>query len=216
MDAAYGGFFALTERGRAALAGIEGADSVTLDPHKGLFLPYGTGCLLVRELQSLKRAHSVPASYMPPMQDDGERIDFCELGPELSREARGLRVWLPLRMHGVGAFRRALDEKLDLAASAAREIAAIPGVEMIAEPQLSLFAFRNRPRGAEGDEAALERVNRALLQRVNEKQRVFLSGARAGGRFFARVCVLSFRTHRDRIDALVEDVREAVRAAEEL
>ena len=211
VDAAYGGFFALTERGKRALAGIEEADSVTLDPHKGLFLPYGTGCLLVRDLGALRRAHSVPASYMPPMQDDDERVDFCELGPELSREARGLRLWLPLQMHGIGAFRRALDEKLDLAERAARQIAAIPGVEMIAEPQLSLFAFRYRPAGVT-DEAVLARLNRALLQHVNNKQRVFLTGARSAERFFARVCVLSFRTHADRIDALVEDVREAVLA----
>lgn len=231
VDAAYGGFFALTERGKRALAGIEEADSVTLDPHKGLFLPYGTGCLLVRDIGALRRAHSVPASYMPPMQDDDERVDFCELGPELSREARGLRVWLPLRMHGVGAFRRALDEKLDLAERAAREIVAIPGIEMIAEPQLSLFAFRYRPAGVT-DEAALARVNRALLQHINDKQRVFLTGVRvagtasrapaglhppavdAGERFFVRVCVLSFRTHADRIDALVEDVSAAVVAAQ--
>lgn len=210
VDAAYGGFFALTERGRAALRGIEEADSITLDPHKGLFLPYGTGCLVVRDPGALRRAHSVPASYMPPMQTEDERVDFCELGPELSREARGLRVWLPLQMHGAGAFRSALDEKLDLAARAAKAIAAIPGIEMIAEPQLSLFAFRYRPPELAGDEAALERVNRALLRRVNEGQRVFLSGARTGGRFFARVCVLSFRTHEDRIDALVEDVTAAV------
>ena len=115
VDAAYGGFFALTERGRAALAGIERADSVTLDPHKGLFLPYGTGCLLVREREALRRAHAVEASYLPPMQDDEDFVDFCELGPELSRDARGLRVWLPLKMHGAGVFRAALDEKLTLA-----------------------------------------------------------------------------------------------------
>ncbi len=211
VDAAYGGFFALTERGRRALAGIELADSITLDPHKGLFLPYGTGCLLVRDPGALRRASSVPASYMPPMQTDEDRVDFCELGPELSREARGLRLWLPLKMHGAETFRRALDEKLDLAAAAARAISAIPGVEMIAEPQLSLFAFRYRPPGSETDEATLEQVNRALLQRINDRRRVLLSSARVGERFFARVCVLSFRTHQDRIDALVEDVTEAVR-----
>jgi aromatic-L-amino-acid decarboxylase len=209
VDAAYGGFFALTERGRRALAGIEQASSVTLDPHKGLFLPYGTGCLLVRDPAALRRACSVPASYMPPMQEEEGRVDFCEMGPELSREARGLRVWLPLRMHGASAFRAALDEKLDLAAAAEQAISAIPGIEIVARPQLSLFAFRYRPPG-DADEASLEKLNRALLQRVNDRQRVFLSGARTGGRFFARVCVLSFRTHQDRIDALVEDVKAAV------
>lgn len=209
VDGAYGGFFALTERGRRALAGIELADSVTLDPHKGLFLPYGTGCLVVRDPGALRRAHSAPASYMPPMQEDEDRVDYCEMGPELSREARGVRVWFALRMFGAAAFRAALDEKIDLAARAEEGLSRIPGIEIVARPELSLLAFRCRPEG-ELDEGRLETLNRAMLQRVNEGQRVFLSGAKTKGRFFARVCVLSFRTHEDRIDALLADVRAAV------
>src|SRR5262249_32537548 len=146
--AAYGGFFALTERGRAVLRGIDRAYSITIDPHKSLFLPYGTGCLLVRDREALRRAHAVPASYLPPMQDDADRGDFCEIGPELSRDARGLRVWLPLMMHGAGAFRAALDEKIDLARWAAEALRALPGVEVVAEPELSLLAFRARLPGA--------------------------------------------------------------------
>src|SRR5438034_534960 len=122
VDGAYGGFFALTDRGREALAGIERSDSVTLDPHKALFLPYGTGSLLVRDGPALRRAHSVRAEYLPPMQEADDLVDFCEISPELSRDFRGLRVWLPFKMHGAAAFRRALDEKLDLALWAAREL----------------------------------------------------------------------------------------------
>jgi aromatic-L-amino-acid decarboxylase len=211
VDAAYGGFFALTARGKARLAGIERADSVTLDPHKGLFLPYGTGCLVVRDRGTLRRAHAMRASYMPPMQTDDDLVDFCELGPELSREARGLRVWVPLKLHGASAFRAALDEKLDLAAYAADAIRALPEIEMIAEPELSLFAFRWRPEAARS-EIELEEKNRALLAAINDKQRVFLTGAKVSGRFFLRVCVLSFRTHRDRIDACLEDLRASLSA----
>lgn len=204
VDAAYGGFFALTARGKEALAGIERADSITLDPHKGLFLPYGTGCLLVRDRNALRRAHAVEASYLPPMQEDEDLVDFCELGPELSRDARGLRVWLPLKMHGAGVFRAALDEKLDLARRAAEALRALPEVEIVAEPVLSLLAFRARPPGLEGE--ALDAHNRRLISRVNEKQRVLLTGAVVKGRFVIRICVLSFRTHEDRIDAAIEDI----------
>jgi aromatic-L-amino-acid decarboxylase len=105
-DGAYGGFFVLTERGRARLRGIERADSVTLDPHKGLFLPYGTGALLVRDGAALKRAHHVVADYMPPMQQEADLVDFSEISPELSSDFRGLRVWLPIKLHGIEVFRQ--------------------------------------------------------------------------------------------------------------
>jgi aromatic-L-amino-acid decarboxylase len=208
VDAAYGGFFALTERGRAALRGIDRAYSVTIDPHKSLFLPYGTGCLLVRDREALRRAHAVPASYLPPMQDDADRVDFCELGPELSRDARGLRVWLPLMMHGAGAFRAALDEKIDLARWATEALRALPGVEIVAEPTLSLLAFRARLPGA--SDAEVDARSRRLVSLVNQRQRVLLNGATVKGRFLIRMCVLSFRTHRDRVEAAIEDVRAAL------
>jgi aromatic-L-amino-acid decarboxylase len=206
VDAAYGGFFALTERGRATLAGIERADSITLDPHKGLFLPYGTGCLVVREREALRRAHSVSASYLPTMQTEEGFVDFCELGPELSRDARGLRVWLPLSMHGAGAFRAALDEKIDLARLAVDELRRLPALEIVAEPELSLLAFRVRAE----DEAEGDRLTKKLCARVNDRQRVLLTGAVVKGRFVARMCILSFRTHEDRIRMALEDVEAAL------
>jgi aromatic-L-amino-acid decarboxylase len=208
VDAAYGGFFALTERGRAAMRGIERADSVTLDPHKGLFLPYGTGGLVVRDREALRRAHAVPATYLPKMQSEEGLVDFCELSPELSRDARGLRVWLPFAMHGAGAFREALDEKLDLARYAADALRATPGIEVVAEPALSLLAFRARRPLA--SEAAEDAFNRRLIAKVNERQRVLLTGAVVKGRFLIRMCIVSFRTHKDRIDAAIEDVRASL------
>ncbi len=208
VDAAYGGFFTLTERGRKALAGIERADSITLDPHKGLFLPYGNGSLLVQDAGTLRRAHTVHADYMPAMQDDPELVDFCDVSPELSRDFRGLRVWLPFKMHGADAFRRALDEKLDLARWAASELAAIPGIRIVAEPQLSLLAFVLERPGLGGEE--LDRLNRELLERVNRRGRVYLTATRLDTRFVLRICVLSFRTHRERMEMCLEDVREAV------
>ncbi len=116
MDGAYGGPFVLTERGRRALQGIEAADSITVDPHKGLFVPHGTGALLVRERDDLLRAHSGDEPhYLQDMVSMEAVPSFADLSPELTRDFRGLRVWLPLHLHGVGAFRDALDEKLDLA-----------------------------------------------------------------------------------------------------
>ncbi len=215
VDAAYGGFFAMTERGREALAGLELADSVTLDPHKALFLPYGTGCLLVRDLETLRRSHGGAADYMPTLQDAAERVDFCQISPELSRDYRGLRVWLPLKLHGFGAFRRALDEKLDLARWAADELAAMPEIEVVDRPQLSVVPFRLRLPGASVEEA--NAANRRLLERVNDEGRVYLTGTLLDGRFTCRICVLSFRTHRDRVAEALDAIRRhAVAGVSEL
>ena len=208
VDAAYGGFFLLTERGRQRMAGIERTDSVVLDPHKGLFLPYGTGCLLVRDGGALRRAHLSSADYMPTLQEAIDLVDFCEISPELSRDFRGLRVWLPLKMHGAGVFRVALDEKLDLAEWAHRELRKIDGLEIVAEPQLSLVAFRLVCPGRSVEETNL--ANHQLLGAINARQRVYLTGTMLGDRFVLRICVLSFRTHLDRMEAGLEDIRQAV------
>jgi hypothetical protein len=130
VDAAYGGFFQLTERGRQRLAGIELADSIALDPHKGMFLPYGTGVLLVREGRRLRVAHEVHGAYLQDLAPEDELPNFADYSTELSRDARGLRVWMPLMLHGLGAFREALDEKLDLAEYLYKELKALPRIEV--------------------------------------------------------------------------------------
>jgi len=111
-------------------------------------------------------------------------------------------------MLGIAPFRRALDEKLDLAAWAADELRKTPGIEVVAEPELSLLAFRLRRPGLDGP--GLDALNRRLLERVNARRRVYLTGTVAHGRFLCRICVLSFRTHLDRMRAAVEDIRAAV------
>lgn len=208
VDAAYGGFFMLTERGRRVLRGIERADSMVLDPHKTLFLPYGTGSLLVRDPAPLRRAHGLSADYLPAMQEADDLVDFCQLSPELSRPARGLRVWLPIKLHGIEPFRRALDEKLDLAEWAAGELRTISGLEIVAEPQLSTVAFRLHRTGL--SVAQLNALNRSLIDRVNARGRVYLTGTVLGERFTLRICVVSFRTHLDRMEQGLADIRAVV------
>ena len=201
-DGAYGAFFVLTERGRKTMRGIEQADSIVLDPHKTFFLPYGTGGLLVRDAKALRRAHSLHADYLPQMQEE-DLADFCEISPELSRDFRGLRVWLPLKMFGIEPFRQQLDEKLDLTEYATAELRKIPEIEIVAEPQLSIVAFRLK--GTNDD-------NREFLQRINAKKRVMLTPTIINGEFIIRICVVSFRTHLERMQMCMEDIREAARS----
>ena len=200
VDAAYGGFFQLTERGRRALAGIDTGDTITLDPHKGLFLPYGCGCLLARDGDSLRRAHQVDADYLQDLADTRGIPNFADHSPELTRDFRGLRVWLPLHLHGLAAFRNALDEKLDLARIAYEGLAADDRFD-VWEPPLSIVPFRLRGRDDE--------VNRELLERINNSGRMFLSSTVVDGRFMLRVCVLAHRTNRARIEEAVEVLRRA-------
>ncbi|MEX0754820.1 MAG: aminotransferase class I/II-fold pyridoxal phosphate-dependent enzyme [Actinomycetota bacterium] len=209
VDAAYGGFFQLTERGRERFRGIDRADSITLDPHKGMFLPYGTGSLLVRDAALLRDAHaSSGAAYLQDLVAGGQILpSFAEYSPELSREFRGLRVWLPLQLHGVAAFRDALEEKLDLAEQVHRELASDPRLEVPWTPDLSIVAFRLADPGP--DEIG---ANRAFLERINASQRVFLSSTMVHGRFILRIAVLSFRTHADRIHEAIEIVRREAKA----
>jgi aromatic-L-amino-acid decarboxylase len=201
VDAAYGGFFQLTERGREALRGIERADSITLDPHKGMFLPYGTGCLLARDAAVLRAAHEVQAHYLPALSDDPGLPDFTSYGPELTRDFRGLRMWLPLHLHGVDTFVAALDEKLDLARYVHGELAALPQLDTPWPPQLSLVTFRPR-RGTTKDA-------QALLDRINASGRVWLSAATIRGETYLRMCILSHRSRPDRMRAAVELIRAA-------
>ncbi|SDZ67052.1 aromatic-L-amino-acid decarboxylase [Asanoa ishikariensis] len=207
VDAAYGGFFRLTDRGRARLTGVELADSVTLDPHKTLFLPFGTGALVVRDPAKLAAAHEGTADYL---QDLGtlELPDYAHLGPELSHEARGLRVWLPLHLHGVGAFRAALDEKLDLTDHVYSALRAVPNLEVPWLPDLSTVAFRVRA----ADDDAADAATRAVLARVNASQRVYLSSTVVGGRQTLRVTVVAHRSHAPQVDEAIALITAAAAA----
>jgi aromatic-L-amino-acid decarboxylase len=200
VDGAYGGFFQLTERGREALRGIERADTITLDPHKGLFLPYGTGCLLARDGAALRHAHEAVAHYLPQPSD--ELPDFSAYSPELTRDFRGLRLWLPLHLHGVETFVTALDEKLDVARFVHQQLSAIAELEVPWAPDLSLVAFRLR----DGSDTDTEQ----LMERLHASGRVWLSSAPIRGRTYLRVCVLSHRSRPERISELVDLVRDAV------
>lgn len=210
VDGAYGAFFHMCPELRPLLAGLREADSLTLDPHKGMFLPYGTGALLVADGNALKAAHSATASYLPASQEDSDLYDPHQFGPDLSRGFPGLRVWLSVKMFGATRYRAAIVEKRALALDAAERIAAIPHIVIDAPPQLSLFAFHLEWPGS-----AIEEQNaatRELLERVTRRGKVMLTGCVAGGRYLGRVCVLSFRTRRDRIDACVEHLAGEARA----
>ncbi len=202
VDGAYGACFHLVPSLRPLLAGLPRADSLTLDPHKGLFLPYGTGALLVRDGEALRAVHASTAGYLP--ENQSEFYDPAQYGPDLSRGFPGLRVWLTLKLFGAARYRAALAEKRTLAQWAAEQVAAIPGVVLDAPPQLSLFAFHM----AGATRAAENAATRALIERVTARGKVMLTGCTVDDRVLARLCVLSFRTRRAQVETAVQHLRE--------
>jgi len=211
IDAAYGGFFNLCDEGKRRLEGIELSDSAVLDPHKGLFLPYGSGCLLVKDGELLRRAHMMSAEYLQDIGTPEGEMSPAEYSPELSRAYRGLRIWLPLKLYGVRAFRENLEEKLRLAGWLFNKFLEEPGFECISAPDLSVVAYRLIPESGDADE-----FNRRLLRNINRSRKLFISSTTLRGRFVLRACVLSFRTHQAEVEEAFETITaEAKRLAME-
>ena len=198
IDAAYGGFFVLTDEGKQKLQGIETSDSLTIDPHKGLFLPYGLGVVLVKNAAALRESHYYMANYMQDAAAVTDEPSPADLSPELTKHFRGLRLWLPLKLHGVAPFRACLDEKLLLAKYFHAEVKKI-GFESKIEPELSVVTYRYLPKS--GDPNIF---NKRLLDAVVADGRVFISSTMLNGEFTLRFACLAFRSHLSTVDTLLE------------
>jgi aromatic-L-amino-acid decarboxylase len=207
VDAAYGGFFLLTGHGRNVLKGIERSDSVVLDPHKSLFLPWGSGMVVVRDVERLAAAHAWSGNYMQDALREPGEISPADVSPEMSKPFRALRMWLPLILLGTEPFRAALEEKLLLARYFHEEIQAL-GFEVGPEPDLSVVTYRWVPPGATLEET--NRINEEIVDAVRRDGRIFLSSTLLDGRFVLRMAALSFRTHRRTIDLTLRILREQV------
>lgn len=203
VDAAYGGFFILSDQGKALFNGVELADSIVLDPHKSLFLPYGLGIVLIRNKQFLLDTHTYDAPYLKENSDENDILSPASLSPELTKPFRGLRMWLPLQLLGIAPFRAALEEKLLLAQYFYNELKKLPGIEFACKPQLSIVVFRYIPKDKEANA-----FNLKLLQEIREESRVFLSGTTLKGHVFIRFACLSFRTHLDTVDYTLDFLRK--------
>ncbi|MGN6379514.1 MAG: pyridoxal phosphate-dependent decarboxylase family protein [Gaiellales bacterium] len=195
VDGAYGGFLALTERGRRLMPSLELADSLVLDAHKSLFVPITAGIVFVRRPGLLERTFAVRPDYLHDAYSLGG-TNFSDRGPELTRPFRALKVWLTIRTFGFRRLAAALDRGLDLAELAAEEIERSPRLERITGPWLGVVTFRSS-EGLPADR---------LVQAVAASGRGVISTTVLGGETVARVCVLGHRTS-------AEDVRAVLSAA---
>lgn len=204
VDGAYGGAFLLVDSMRAMFDGIGEADSVVVDPHKGLFLPYGSGAVLLRDPRHLAASNGTRGAYLQDVTDLADEPSPADLSPELTRHFRGLRMWLPLVLHGSNRVASALEEK-HLLARYFHERAAAMGFELGPDPLLSVALFRwTKGTGDPNHPGGPDAFNRRLLQAVLDDGVVFLSSTTIDGDFWIRVAILSFRTHRDRVDHLLD------------
>jgi glutamate/tyrosine decarboxylase-like PLP-dependent enzyme len=213
VDAAYGGFAVLTERGRQWLEGLNRADSITLDPHKWLYQPYEAGCVLVKDVSWLKQTFQYLPEYMQDAAPERGKVNFCDYGLQLTRQFRALKVWMSLKKYGVRAFRQAIDQSLDLTLLAEALLDRSPVCEILSRAHLGIVCFRYVPRGfqpaTEADEEHLNRLNEKLVELILHDGRAMLTSTRLNSRFAIRFCILNHRTRK-------EDVEETVMLIERL
>ena len=205
VDAAYGGFFILTNEGKKKLTGIEKSDSISIDPHKGLFLPYGLGAVLIKDISQMKKSHSYLANYMQDALSSTDEPSPADLSPELTKHFRGLRLWLPLKLHGTKPFVACLEEKLLLTKYFYQKIQKL-GFEIECEPELSVVTYRYIPKKGDPD-----LFNKRLVEEVQKDGRVFITSTMLNGKFTLRLAILAFRTHLKTINLTLKILKEKVK-----
>lgn len=209
IDGAYGGFFLLSDEVRDQFKGIELSDSVVMDPHKSMFIPYGLGAVVIRDRRKLYQSHYYEANYM---QDtlEAEEISPADLSPELTKHFRALRMWLPLKLYGIEPFKACLSEKIHLARYFHEEISKRSGFEVGPFPDISVVYFRYLPTQADANN-----FNENLVKNIQDDGRIFLSSTVLNGNFVIRCAVVSFRTHLTDIDLALQMIDEKVKELEQ-
>ena len=204
VDAAYGWANALVPEGLEELAGIEMADSVTLDPHKWFATGFDAGALLVRDPATLERAFKLRPEYMQDVVPGEGEVNFCDRGIDLSRRFRALKIWLPVQVQGLGWYREMVRHTRGLARFAGERLAAA-GFEIASPPRLGLVGFRWP--GADA-------LNLTLTERVRDGGEMFLSTTTLSGRVVLRMCFVNRATTEADVVRCVEVLaREARRLA---
>lgn len=203
VDGAYGGFFILCETKKELFKGIERADSLVIDPHKSLFLPYGLGAVLVKNKEAVYYSHVYRANYMQDAVKQDIVISPADVSPELTKHFRGLRLWIPLQLHGVTPFAACLEEKLLLTTYFRERLQAI-GFKVGPEPDLSVSYFWYP---ANNEDA----YNKALLEEIHNDGEIFLSSTIINGRFVIRMAILSFRTKIHTIDKTIKMLERVIK-----
>jgi len=221
IDGAYGALAAVDQSKRSLFAGLDRANSISLDPHKWLYVPLDSGCLLFRDELLARAAFSFDeADYIKIHErDEEEAFAFWNYGPELSRRFRALKIWLTLRYYGVRRIADAISEDNALAAYMGQRVEQADDFELLAPLELSICCFRYLPKRLqsklnagplnEADHAELDRLNNEIMLAVQRGGRAYVSSATIKGQFALRACITNFRTTRADIDQTLDIIRDA-------
>jgi len=203
VDAAYGGFASITRRGRALLAGINRADSVTLDPHKWLFQPLECGTVLIRDGARLERTFAIHPDYLDNNNTrSADEVNFADRGLQLSRGFRALKVWMSVQTFGLAAFRAAVQRSLELAQSAEALVRSRAELTLMTPATLGIVCFRREWPAC--DEAETERRGLALIDALESTGAALVSGTRLTGRHAVRLCVLNPTSSEDDVRRVID------------
>ena len=188
VDAAYGGGAVVCPMRRKLLNGIELADSIALDPHKWLFQPYGIGCLLVRDKTKLTDLFGMRAAYLSEMEGDPDEVNLFDLGPELTRPSRGLRLWFSLRTLGQENLAAAVNRGFENAERAQQLIEATPDWEVVTPAQMGIVTFRY---AKSGDDTTADKITLAVVDKLIDSGTALVSATHLGGRPALRMCPIN-------------------------
>jgi len=204
-DGAYGAAAVLSETGRALLRGLELVDSLSLDPHKWLFQPFESGCVLVREEGWLKDTFRILPEYLRDVHRSEEGVNFCDRGIQLTRNFRALKLWMSLKVFGLEAFRQAVSWGIRLAELAERRLRNSPCFEIVTPAQIGIVSFRYTAPNRSAEE--LEAVNQRLVEAMIADGYAILTSTILRGRTVLRLCTINPRTTED-------DLEETIRRLE--
>lgn len=204
VDGAFGLFAAVSPRTAHLVRGVERADSVTVDGHKWLNVPYDSGFAFARDHDLLARAFRYTADYLPSPKDP--RPTLGAIGPESSRRARSFAVWATLRAYGRKGYRHIVEHSLDMAQHLARRIDESPDLERLAEVTLNIVPFRYDPGGL--DDEALDDLNTRIGEAVLADGRFLVGTSKLGPRTIFRPAFSNWRTRTTDVDEFVSVVQE--------
>ncbi len=218
VDGAFGALAALSPAHRDRVAGLGGADSLAFDLHKWMYLPFEAGCVLVRDAAVQRAAFALTPSYLRPVGRGPAAgpMEFADVGVDLSRGFRALRVWMSLRHHGSDTFGRLIGQNIEQARYLAARIDAEQELELLAPVAMNVVCFRYVPTGPTRAGDALDALNTEVLLRLQESGVAVPSSTSIGGRFAIRVAITNHRSRRADFDLLVSEVLAHGRAVARL